>query len=143
MVMIDFCKALKSRNLTEMATVMIIVRTIMTAIPEKQKEVLQTLLSMIDPSEKEKGCLSYAIFSDIEDANVFNLFSEWETRQHLDQHIKSNRFGVLLGTKCLLSEPLQIKIAAVAEFEGMEAVSSIRRKGLLDPAVLMARNTSS
>ena len=141
--MIDFFKSLKSRNLTEMATAMIIVRITMTALPEKQKEVLQTLLSMIDPSEKEKGCLSYAIFSDIEDANVFNLFSEWEARQHLDQHMKSDRFGVLLGTKCLLSEPLQIKIAAVAELEGMEAVSSIRRKGLFDPAVLTAQNTST
>ena len=121
---------------------MIVVRTIMTALPEKQKEVLQTLLSMIDPLEKEKGCLSYAILSDIEDTNVFNLFSEWETRRHLDQHMKSDRFGVLLGTKCLLSEPLQIKIATVAEFEGMEAVCSIRKKELLDPAVLTTKNAS-
>ena len=122
---------------------MILVRTIMTALPEKQKEVLQTLLSLIEPPEKEKGCLSYAIFSDIEDTNVFNLFSEWETRQHLDQHMKSDRFGVLLGTKCLLSEPLQIKIATVAAFEGMEAVCSVRKKGLIDPAVRPAQNTST
>jgi quinol monooxygenase YgiN len=108
---------------------MIIVRTIMTALPEKRKEVLQTLLSMIDPPGKEKGCLSYAIFSDIEDTNVFNLFSEWETRQHLDRHMKSDKFGVLLGTKCLLSEPLQIKIAMVSGLEGMEAVCSVRKKG--------------
>jgi len=109
---------------------MIIVRTIMTALPEKQKEVLQTLLSLVASPEKEKGCLSYAIFGDIEDANVFNLFSEWDTRQHLDQHIRSDRFSVLLGTKCLLSEPLQIKIATVAEFEGMDAVCSARVFGL-------------
>jgi quinol monooxygenase YgiN len=129
MVAIDSCKALIIPNLTERATIMIIVRIIMTALPEKRKEVLQTLLSMIDPPGKEKGCLSYAIFSDIEDTNVFNLFSEWETRQHLDRHMKSDKFGVLLGTKCLLSEPLQIKIAMVSGLEGMEAVCSVRKKG--------------
>lgn len=107
---------------------MIIIRTIMTVLPEKQKEVLQTLLSLTDPPEMEKGCLSYDIFSDIEDANIFNLFSEWETRQHLDQYMKSDKFGVLLGTKCLLSEPLKIQIATVSEFEGMEAVCSVRKK---------------
>ena len=122
---------------------MIIVRIIMTALPEKQKEVLQTLLSLIEPPEKKKGCLSYAIFRDIEDTNVLNLFSEWETRQHLDQHLKSDRFGVLLGTKCLLSEPLQIKIAAVAAFEGMEAIGSAREKLLIEPAARTVQNTST
>jgi quinol monooxygenase YgiN len=109
---------------------MIIVRTIMTALPEKQKEVLQTLLSLLEQPGKEKGCLSYAILGDIEDGNVFNLFSEWETRQHLDRHMRSDRFSVLLGTKCLLSEPLQIKIATISEYEGMETVCSVRKKKL-------------
>jgi quinol monooxygenase YgiN len=101
----------------------------MTVLPEKQKEVLQTLLSLMAPPGKEQGCLSYDIFSDIEDETVFNLISEWETRQHLDQHLKSDRFSVLLGTKCLLSEPLKIQIATVSEFEGMEAVCTARKRG--------------
>jgi len=87
---------------------MILVRIIMNVLPEKQKEVLQTLLSMIETMGKEKGCLSYGIFCDIEDKNVFNLISEWETRQHLDHHMGSDRFSVLLGTKSLLCEPLKI-----------------------------------
>ena len=57
---------------------MIVVRTTMNVLPEKQKEVLQTLLSLIEIPGKEKGCLSYGIFCDIEDKNVFNLISEWE-----------------------------------------------------------------
>jgi len=107
---------------------MIIVRTFMAALPEKQKEVLQTLHSLMQSPGKEMGCLSYEIFGDIEDENIFNLISEWETRQHLDQHMKSDRFSVLLGTKCLLSEPLKIQIATVSEFEGMEAVCSARKR---------------
>ena len=65
---------------------MIIAITILNVLPEKQKEVLQTLLSLIELPGKEKGRLSYDIFSDIEDKNVFNLISSWETRLDLDQH---------------------------------------------------------
>ena len=107
---------------------MIIVRITMTARPEKRKEVMQTLLSMIEPTLQEKGCLSYQVFQDIDDENVFNLISEWKTRQDLDDHIKSYRFSVLLGTKSLLCEPLKVQIFTVSNSEGIEAVNSVRKK---------------
>jgi quinol monooxygenase YgiN len=107
---------------------MIVVRIIMNVLPEKQKEVMQTLLSMIEFPGKDSGYLNYGIFCDIEDKNVFNLISEWKTREDLDNHIKSYRFGVLLGTKSLLCEPPQIVIHTVSRSEGMEAVHAARGK---------------
>jgi len=101
--------------------------TIMNVLPEKQKEVLQTLLSLTQPPVEEKGCLRYGIYHDIEDENVFNLISEWETRQHLDHYMKSDSFRVLLGTKSLLYEPLKIQIFTVSDSEGFEAVKSLRK----------------
>jgi len=107
---------------------MIVVRIIMNVLPEKQKEVMQTLLSMVEPPGNKGGCLNYGIFCDIEDRNVFNLISEWKTRKDLDNHIKSYRFSVLLGTKSLLCEPLKIQIFTVSDSEGIEAVNSVRKK---------------
>ena len=107
---------------------MIIFRIIITVLPEKQKEVLLTLLSLIERPEKEKGCLSYGIFTDIEDKNVFNLISEWQTRQHLDHHIISDKFSVLLGIKSLLKEQIKIQIVTVSDSEGVEAVNALRKK---------------
>ncbi len=109
---------------------MILLRTIMNVLPEKQKEVMQTLLSLLERVGKEDGCLRYEIFADIEDANLFILNSEWETRQQLNHHMKSDRFSVLLGTKSLLSEPLKFRILTVAEAEGIEAVHSARKRKL-------------
>ena len=57
-------------------TFMIIVRITMNVLPEKQLEVTQTLLSMIEPTEKEAGCLNYSVFCDIENKNRFNLLEE-------------------------------------------------------------------
>jgi quinol monooxygenase YgiN len=100
----------------------------MNVLPEKQKEVLQTLISMVTPTENEKGCLSFGIYGDIEDDNIFNLISEWETRPQLNRHMRSDRFSVLLGTKSLLSEPMKIQIFTVSNTEGMDAVDTIRKK---------------
>ena len=107
---------------------MIIVRITMNALIEKRTEVMQTLLSMIEPTENGRGCLSCHVLRDIEDKNVFSLIEEWETREDLDDHIKSTRFSVLLGTKSLLCEPQQIEIHTVSRSEGMETVNAARAK---------------
>ncbi len=105
---------------------MIIVQIIMNALPEKQKEVMQTLVSMIEPTGKEKGCLGYEVFRDVEDKNLFSLIEEWETRDDLKQHMRSDRFTVLLGIKSLLCEPSKIRIYTVSRTEGMEAIHAAR-----------------
>lgn len=107
---------------------MIVVRITMNPLPEKQLEVMQTLLSMIEPTSKEMGCLSYNVFCDIEDRNRFSLMEEWETRQDLDHHIATHRFGALLGIKALLSEPLEIQIHTISQSEGVEAIHAARNK---------------
>jgi len=99
----------------------------MHVFPEKRKEVFQTLLSMIQSTGKERGCLSHHVFRDIEDENVFSLIDEWETREDLDQHIRSAKFGVLLGTKSLLCEPLKIQIFTVSDSERIEVVDPVRK----------------
>jgi len=108
---------------------MIIVRITMNSLMEKRTEVMQTLLSMIEPTGNGRGCLSCRVLRDVEDKNVFSLIQEWETREDLDHHIKSDRFSVLLGTKSLLCEPQQIEIHTVSRSEGMEVIHATRNKG--------------
>ena len=107
---------------------MIIFRTTMNVFLDKRTEVMQTLLSMIEPIENVRGCLSCHGFRDIEQKNVFSLIEEWETREDLDHYMKSNRFSVLLGTKSLLCEPPEIQIHTVSHSEGMETVKAAREK---------------
>jgi quinol monooxygenase YgiN len=107
----------------------IIVRIRMKALIEKRTETMQTLLSMIELAGKEKGCQSYEVFCDIEGNTVFNVIEEWETREDLDRHIRSERFSVLLGTKSLLAKPLEMKIHVVSHSEGVEVVNALRGKG--------------
>ena len=107
---------------------MIVLKITLHIIPEKQLEMMQTLQSMIEPTAKEAGCISHDVFYDIEDKCHFSLLQEWETREDLDRHIASHRFGVLLGTKALLCEPLEVQILTVSHLEGMDAIYAVRGK---------------
>ena len=107
---------------------MIVIRVAMNVRPENHLEFTQTLLSMIELAGKEAGCLSYTVFCDIEDNHAFSLLAEWETREALDHHIRSHRFGVLLGTKTLLCEAPKIQIHTVSRAEGREAVDTARSR---------------
>jgi quinol monooxygenase YgiN len=107
---------------------MIIVRITMQVLPEKQKEVVQTLQSLMVPMEREAGCLSYALLCDMKNQNLLCVLEEWENRNKLDHHLQSDIFGVLLGTKSLLHQPHDIHIDTVQQSEGMNAVLAARGK---------------
>jgi len=101
----------------------------MKALMEKRTEMMQTLLSMIEPAGNEKGCLSRYVSCDLKDNHVFTLIEEWETREDLDRHTRSERFSALLGTKSLLAKPSEINIHTVSRSEGAEVVNALRGKG--------------
>ncbi|MGM0418732.1 MAG: putative quinol monooxygenase [Thermodesulfobacteriota bacterium] len=105
---------------------MILVRIKMIVLPEKKKELRQTLISLMCTLQKEDGYLSFDIFCDFDDMNVFSLISEWETRQQMNQYLRSHIFTVLLGTRSLLSEPFTISILNISATEGIEYVYSVR-----------------
>ncbi|UCD33871.1 MAG: antibiotic biosynthesis monooxygenase [Desulfobacterales bacterium] len=96
---------------------MIIARITMDVRPEKRKEFMQTLLSLIEPTRQEKGCRGYHVFQNIEDENFVSIIGEWETREDLNRHVRSDRFGILLGTKSLLKEKKRIQIYTISHSE--------------------------
>ena len=99
----------------------------MNALPEKCLELKQTLLALIEPIRKMKSCLSHNIFLDIENENILSLIEEWESRKDLDNHLQSEKFTFLMGTRYLLSRPLEITMNEVSHSSGWEAVEAVRR----------------
>ncbi len=105
---------------------MILMRIVLTALPEKRKELVQTLISILETQEDEMGRVSCDIFSDILKNTVFYLIEEWSTREDFIRHIRAERFSVLLGTKSLLVKPMEIKIHSVFHTEENDAVLILR-----------------
>lgn len=107
---------------------MIFVKVVMNVRPEKQKELVQTLLSMMAPMQKRVGCQSCSFLCDIQDKNRIHVFEEWENREMLNHYLESDIFGVLLGIKSLLRKPHSVRIYTVQQTEGINAIRKIRRK---------------
>jgi quinol monooxygenase YgiN len=96
----------------------------MNSSADKQKEVMQTLLSMIESSESQQGCQSFEIYQNIDKKSIFCLLEEWATREDLICHLKSKLFGALLGARTLLEEPFKIQIFTVSHIEKKEILES-------------------
>jgi quinol monooxygenase YgiN len=62
---------------------------------------------------KEKGCLTYGVFRDIEKKNTYSVVGEWKTRPAMQKHFKTQNFEVSIGAARFLGEAFEMKIAEV------------------------------
>ena len=92
----------------------------MNVRPEKRKELLQTIQSIVAQMRMENGCVDSNFYRNAENENEFVIFETWETRKTLDDHLRSDIFTVMIGAASLLSRPPEIMIHTVSnssEFE--------------------------
>ena len=54
--------------------------------------VLKELLTLVEPTRKEKGCISYDLHRDNDDDSVFVFYEVWKNSDCLAKHIKSKHF---------------------------------------------------
>ena len=93
---------------------MILVIIRMKVLAEKRKELSQTIISLIGSLRAEKGCLRCDFCQGMEDENELCILEEWDTRENLDSHLKSEHFKVLRGAMNLLREPYKMRVHTVA-----------------------------
>jgi quinol monooxygenase YgiN len=93
---------------------MILVIIRMKVLPEKRKELSQTIVSLIGSIKREKGCRRCDFFGSMEDENSLCILEEWDTRENLNSHLKSERFRILRGAMNLLQEPYEMVFHTVA-----------------------------
>jgi len=96
--------------------------------PDKFQELHQTLEAFLPVIRGRKGCQECRITRDIEDGEVLVLVIHWDTREDLEQYIRSENGSALLGAIELLSETSKVGIGRDLSWEGIEALKRIRRK---------------
>jgi len=97
---------------TTICMILVIIR--MKVLPEKRMELSQAITSLIGPIRTEKGCLRCDFCRSMEDENELHILEEWNTRENLNSHLKSDRFRVLRGAMNLLREPYEMVSHTVA-----------------------------
>lgn len=94
-----------------------------TVRPENRMELLQTIWSLLEPIRREPGCLMYRFYEEAGEENSFVLIGEWETREVLDKHLRSDNYAVLHGSIMILGIDSNIDFKLLSSVAGIEMVS--------------------
>jgi quinol monooxygenase YgiN len=62
------------------------------ARPGKANELLLVLSSLVEPTRKEPGCLSYELLQNNEDPTDLTLIEEWQNNTALESHFATKHF---------------------------------------------------
>ncbi len=102
---------------------MILVVTRMKVISGKRTELSQTIASLSVVIRREKGCQRCECGQSIEDEDRLFLLEEWDTRENLMTHMKSENFRVFRGgANNLLQKPYERIFHTVFSPEEMEGI---------------------
>jgi quinol monooxygenase YgiN len=94
----------------------------MKVLSAKRMELSQTIALLSGSIRMEKGCQRCNFCQSIEDENRLFLLEEWDTRENLMTHLKSDHFRVLRGAMNLLKEPQEMIFHTVFHPEGVEEI---------------------
>jgi quinol monooxygenase YgiN len=108
---------------------MIVLSIKMHVYPQKRKELMQTINSLIEDMKNMQHCNKCDFYLDANDENMLILKGEWDEQKDLDNYFRSEPYRVLLGAmSSLVQEPPEIKIETVVYTAGMEAVKKAREE---------------
>jgi quinol monooxygenase YgiN len=103
----------------------ILVTLKMIVRPERRSDLLETMRGMLEPTRVERGCLSYRLYEDVEDINIFLLVEEWKTQKDLESHIRTDNQRQLLALMDLLSEQPELRFNTVSHTAGMDLIEDV------------------
>lgn len=59
---------------------------------DKLNEIIKLYKELVDLTRKEKGCIKYELYEAEKDSTILTMIEEWESKEALEQHMKSKHF---------------------------------------------------
>lgn len=106
---------------------MMIVTLRLPLAAERKKDAIDILQSVIGPTEVMAGCLWCAMYASCDDENELLLVEEWESRDDLERHLRSDEFRHVLAVMDLAAKPPQLTFHSVAQTNGMAWLEAVCR----------------
>ena len=104
-----------------------IIVTLRIKIPAKQrKDFLDSARLFIGPTKVQPGCISCEFYQDLNDPDAILFLEEWQSRENLEHHIKSEPYRIILSLMELSEEAPELKLNTISKTEGLEAIGALR-----------------
>ncbi|RYE09294.1 MAG: antibiotic biosynthesis monooxygenase [Sphingobacteriaceae bacterium] len=82
-----------------------------TAKTDQIEAVKAGLLTVIEPTRREEGCISYELHQDIKDKNIFFFYENWDSLHHLEEHrLKPHMVELGHQIKDLLEHHMEVNL---------------------------------
>lgn len=107
---------------------MIVTTIRLDTTPENRKEILQTLRSLSSPIQNERGCRSCRIYREVGNDGAMLVLQEWESRQHWDEHLRSEEFAIMIGAMSLVEKPETVEFQVLDQLECSQSVDAIKAR---------------
>ena len=75
----------------------VILTAMVKAKPGQEDTVKEALLSLVEPTRKEPGCLCYNLHRSKSDPTQFMFYEQWASKDHLAAHGKTPHMKALGG----------------------------------------------
>ncbi|MDR3570416.1 MAG: putative quinol monooxygenase [Syntrophobacteraceae bacterium] len=76
-----------------------------------ERELRELLLSLIEPSRSDQGCVSYDLHQGLQDPTLFVFYETWENKELLSSHSATAHVRQLRSqSKTLLAEPPEVSL---------------------------------
>jgi quinol monooxygenase YgiN len=110
-----------------------VISALLTARPDKQEELNQTLVSLKEEIQLQPGCLECSVGKEEAGEPRFIIFMVWKDLAHLEAHMDSEAFRILLGATSVLTTPVGFRfIAADSTFSPQGFLSRGQRASAHD-----------
>lgn len=96
-------------------------------LPGKQQVVLDILRSVIGLTRVKSGCIDCAVYTNRGEGQAILYLEQWQSREPLDRHIRSELYFRVLSAMELAGEPPEIYFHEVSDTKGLEYVEALRR----------------
>lgn len=87
---------------------------VVTAKEGLEETVKQELLSLVEPTRAEAGCISYDLHQAIDDKSLFVFYENWRSMEDLEKHRQTPHLRAF-GQKAdgLLAKPVEVTLLEI------------------------------
>jgi quinol monooxygenase YgiN len=94
--------------------------------PDRVEEALQILLSIVERTRVEPGCIRCSVYQDTEAKNQIVFAQEWKSEEDLQRHLRSEEYKkVLLVVEMARKRP-EMRFQTIHRTNGVEYIDKAR-----------------
>ena len=106
---------------------MFVVYLNLTVSSVNRAKVINAVRSMTGTILVQPGCSKFGLYCDVENDDALILVQQWDSREALQEHIRSDDFRIILSLMDLAEKSPELAIHDVSNTAGLDLVEQLRK----------------